>query len=902
MVVSKNSNSQRIVESLLENQQLNNKNRVKNEKRKLKNGNHEQNKNKNNPKNNLTVQTQTKGYLYNEFVTATPDYLSAQTYQLQQQGPQNQNQVMNYEIINNSSPIQTDYYSIYNQLASNTLLSNVLSYNPIQINPYYSLINNVSTTSPVYSAYSDIEHSTYPMYSPNYYSYPLSAPISYENYITPYNLGMFESPVKTKKSSKKKHTKKQALKDYLNHEQQVIDQLHKNIKENKMNKISGKKKIIKDKKELNKKNRKIASKKNLMVNTNSKYEIKPIFNREQIINNYNVRKDESNNESKAIFNTINVFPKYTKPEKKSSSQKEPSQQNVKPGISRNAPSGSVNEKSPTKSTNIESLLNNELTLSFLNNVYNGFNWKSNVTNSKTNKNINFLTKGNTNKSNEVTSWRDSQTPGKKYSIATLLSMANCPVENGNIATNRRVNRKELYEYWSKMSKKTMLENSKNESEKSISSSELYIHRMVQNKAISKNNGKFKQLNKKLSKKSNGVFNEKESYDLISEPSNHPLAKLNYLNITNNINSNNKNHHPIAAQFNEYYNHQQNMKVPKTNHVNPMIGRQARDTVEDHTQSFLNSNEDPYKLYEYLLKLNLESSKKTTSSSKNFASADMLKPNYTSSTSNQQPNEKQFDSIATFTSPTSYSIPAAVSNEVNPQYSFNYTNPSPFNNKFPLYYSQTMNYFNTENESESLSQNNDNNKKEKGKKGQSKNSKGQTERNDNTFIQQFWNNVNNQNSILTVLPQSYSNTSLLSLASTASSSISEMDFSNVRTHYDFIMPKALPKKLKKSKEGKELKSNNQKEKSTLSQVQDINESDSTSEPDYSLISLMYNSNKNINQSSINEKLSNNKLKSVNKNNQENTSNSSLVGYMFDSNDNINNTKEQSNTSLVGYMFD
>jgi len=900
MVVSKNSNSQRIVESLLENQQLNNKNRIKNEKRKSKNGKHEQNENKNNQKNDLTVQTNKKGYLYDEFVTATPDYLSTQTYQLQQQEPQNQNQVMNYEITNNTSPIQTDYYSIYNQLASNTLLSNVLSYNPIQVNPYYSLINNVSTTSPVYSAYSDVERSAYPMYSPNYYSYPLSAPISYNNYIMPYNLGMFESPVKTKKSSKKKHTKKQALKDYLNHEQQVIDQLHKNIKENKMNKISGKKKIIKDKKELNKKNRKIASK-NLKINTNSSYRVQPIFNREQIINNNNVRKDESNNESKAIFNTINVFPKYTKPEKKSSSQKEPSQQSIKPRISRNAPSGRIDEKSPTKSTNIESLLNNELTLTFLNNVYNGFNWKSKITNSKTNKNINFLTKGNTDKSNEVTSWKDSQTPGKKYSIATLLSMANCPVENGNIAKDRRVNRKELYEYWSKMAKKTMLENGKNESEKSLSSSELYIHRTVQNKAISKNNGKLKQLNKKLSKKSNVVSNEKEVDDLISEPSNHPLAKLNYLNITNNINSNNKNHHPIAVQFNEYYNHQQKMTVQKNNHVNSMIGRQAIDTVENHTQSFLNSD-DPNKLYEYLLNLNFESSKKATSSSKNFASADMLKPNYSASTLNRQPNEKQFESIATFTSPTSYSIPAAVPNEVNPQYSFNYSNPSPFNNKFPLFYSQTMNYFNNENRSESLAQNNDDNKNEKVKKSQSKKSKDQNEGIENTFAKQFWNNVNNQNSILTVLPQSYSNTSLLSLASTASSSISEMDFSNVRTHYDFIIPKALPKKSKKNKEGKESKPNNQKGKSTLSQVQDINESDSTSKPDYSLISLMYNNNKNFNQPYINKKLSNNQLKSVNKNSQENTSNSSLVGYMFDSNDNINNTKEQSNTSLVGYMFD
>jgi len=590
---------------------------------------------------------------------------------------------------------------------------------------------------------------------------------------------------------------------------------------------------------------------------------------------------------------------------------------MKPQMIKNVQSDYSFDKLPKKNTNIEFLLNNELILSFLNNVYNGFNWTSKLTNSKTNKNIGFLTKNND--STEVYSWKDSQTPGQKYSIASLLSMANNPMKSGSIATERRVARKELYEYWSKMARKSMLENGKNESEKApTTKNESYIHRMIQNKAISKSNDKMKQLNKMLNKKSSSVNNEKEpTTDLFTISSNHPLSKLNYLNVNININSNNKNNHPIAARFNEYYNRQQNMTVPKNNHGKSLIGRNViemnndndnsmyKESTESQTQQLLN-NDDPNKLYEYLLNLNFESSKKTTSSSKNFASADMLKPNYSSSQLNQQPNDNQYERIPTFTSPTLNSIPAPVSNEVNPQYSFNYSNPSPFNYKFPLLYPQTMNYFNITNSTENETNDSDTSSKKnkKGKKGKSsKNDKEQKEEYSNKMplTQQYWNNINNNNSILTALPQSFSNASLLSVASTASSSIQEMDFSNVRAHYDFIIPKALPKKANKSKENKKHKdkSNVQKGKSTLSQVQNLNENDNVSEPDYSLINLIYNSDYNLNQP-YNEKLSNYPLESVNKNGNNETSNTSLVGYMFNSNDSISKS-EHSNTSLVGYMF-
>jgi len=454
---------------------------------------------------------------------------------------------MNTSIIN-SSPIQTDYYSIYNQLATNTLLNNVFNYNPIQINPYYSLVNN---PSPVYSTYSDVEHSVTPMYSPNYYSYPLSPPISYNGYTMPNNLGMVESPVKTKKPSKKKNSKKQALKDHLNHEQQIIAQLHKNINENKLNKIVGKKKSNKDQKEIKRKNRKIASK-NLKINTRPTQRVQSIFNREQIINNSNVKKVQMNNESSPIFNTVNVFPKYTKLEKKSTTQKEPSQQSIVPRISRNGPSGHLYDKLPKKNNDIEFILNNELVLTFLNNVYNGYKWSSKLTNSKTNRNISFLTKSNNDDSHEITSWKDSQTPGQKYSVASLLAMANSPIESGSIATERRVNRKDLYNYWAKMARKSMLENGKNESENSPIEGESYIQQKIQNTFISKSNDKFKQSNT-LTNKSIGSSNEKETMDSFSASSNHPLDKLSYLNSDTNITSNNKNNHPIAAKFITLYN-------------------------------------------------------------------------------------------------------------------------------------------------------------------------------------------------------------------------------------------------------------------------------------------------------------------------------------------------------------
>ena len=849
MVLSKNSDGQRIVERLLDENHFKNKNKVKYEKIKSKNGKKGQKGQKeklNNPRNPLSLQINKISNQYDEFVSATPDYLSTQTYQQEQL----QNPVLNSTIIN-STPIQTDYYSIYNQLASNTLLSNVFNYNPIQINPYYSLI---SDPSPVYSTYSDVERSASPMYSPNYYSYPLSAPISYNGYTMPNNLGMAESPVKTKKLYKKKNSKKQALKDHLNHEQQIIAQLHKNINENKLNKIVGKKKSNKDQKEINRKNRKIASK-NLKINTRPTQRVQSVFNREQIINNSIVKKAETRKENNPLFNSVNVFPKYTKQERKSSIQKGPSQQSIIPGISRNGPSGHLFDKSTKENSNIEFILINELVLTFLNNVYNGYNWSSKLTNSKTNRNISFLTKNNNDDSHEIISWKDGQTPGQKYSIASLLAMANSPIGSGSIATERRVNRKELYNYWAKMARKSMLENSKNESEKSPKEDESYIQRMIQNKFISKNNNKFNQVNKPLTKKTIGFSNEKETMDSFSTPSNHPLDKLSYLNGDTNINSNNKNNHPIAAKFIEYYNHQQNMIVP-SNQVQSMIGRNIMELNKDNSEPIekLLNSKDPNKLYDYLLNLNIESSKKTTSSSKNFTSADMLKPNYSSSSLNQQPNEHQYKSIATFTSPILYSIPVNISYDINPQYSINYSNTS-------LYHSST------ENESDK------NNKK--GKKTKSSNiRKGQSE--------EISNNEIYKNS---VLPQSFSNASLLSVASTASSSIPEMDFSNVRTHYDFIMPKALPKKSKELK-SKEPKSNNQKGKSTLSQVQDINENDN-SEPDYSLIDFMYNNNNNNN-----EKLSN-------KNGQDQTSNTSLVGYMFDSSSNLN--KDHSNTSLVGYLF-
>jgi len=296
MVISKNSKSHRLVESLIKDEQLINKSN-KIEKNKNKNGK----KNKKNigkskeTKKDLSVQTQQNSNEYHEFISATPDYLSTQTYQQQD---------LYNGMNNNASPLQTDYYSIYNQLAGNTLLSNVLNYNGyMNPNSYFSPVNNIS---PVYSAYSDIEHNSYPMYSPNIYSYPLSAPLNYSGYVMPYSFG-YNEPIKVKKS-KKKGVKKQALKDYRNHEQQLIDQFHKNISENKANKIVGKKKINKDQKE-NKKNRRISSK-NLKIYTNATPKFKPVFDRTQLIQN--------NSGVQPVFNPSNVLPTYTKSKKKES--------------------------------------------------------------------------------------------------------------------------------------------------------------------------------------------------------------------------------------------------------------------------------------------------------------------------------------------------------------------------------------------------------------------------------------------------------------------------------------------------------------------------------------------------------------------------------------------------------
>ncbi|ORX87692.1 hypothetical protein BCR32DRAFT_274303 [Anaeromyces robustus] len=925
MVVSKSDKTQRIVESLINNQQLTNKN-VKLEKNKNKGG--KKNKKEKTKKevvnndlyveiqNNEVEQQQQQQYqqqeqeqeqeqqqqLYDEFITATPDYLSYQNnqqLQLQQQ-QQFQNQFYNDGISNNSSPIQTDYYSIYNQLATNTLLSNVLGYNG-----YSQPMSSYYSPSPVYSTYSDVERSAIPMYSPNIYSYPLSAPINYNGYVIPYNLGMdmYDVSPTTKKSSnrrkKNKNTKKQALKDYLNHEQQVIAQFHKNIKENKFNKIAGKKKNNKDQKEIKKK-RRLASK-NLKINTKSQQKVIPIFDHNQIIKNRTRNKenyDGNNNNNQSIYNTGDAFPKYTKPVKKSSSnynKKEPElQQQIQPSMSRNAPSGYSFDALPKRNTNIEFLLNNELILSFLNNVYNGFNWTSKLTNSKTNKNIGFLTKDN--KSNEVISWKNSQTPGDKYSVASLLSMANSPVESGSIAKERRINRKELYEYWSNMARKSSITANNTTTTTNTNDNnklDTMFLRMVQNKTISKSNDKLKQLNKKLlNKKSNSIIYEKEfiTHELLpsSSSSNHPLNNLNYLitNINNN-DTNNKNNHPIAAKFNEFYDHQQNMTIEKNNHGKITMGKKTVNdndnnnisTTKNQAEELLNSNKDPNELFDYLLNLNMESSKKTTSTTKNFASADMLKPT-------QQSNENHYENIPTFTSPTLYSIPATVPNEVNPQYTFN-------SNKLPMYIPQNLNYYNAS--PYTVTNNNDNEEEissgKNGKKGNKKN--------------------NNTKTLLTVLPQSLSNNSLLSVtsASSASSSIPEMDFSNVRQHYDFIIPKALPKKSKKSKD-KKTKENNptnsNNKKSALSQVQVLsdndNNNDDTVSPDYSLINLMFNSDEKINQTTQNnnEKLSDKKLESVDKKDKDKSSNTSLVGYMFNSESNIRK-EELSNTSLVGYMF-
>jgi len=898
MVVTKNSKSHRLVESLIQDEQLYNKsNKV--EKSKNRNGK----KNKKNvgrpkeAKKNLTVeteQTEQNTNEYHEFISATPDYLSTQTYQQQDL----------YNGMNNASPIQTDYYSIYNQLAGNTLLSNVLNYNGY-MNPYYSPVSNFS---PVYSTYSDIEHNSYPMYSPNLYSYPLSAPINYGGYPMSYPIEQDE-PVKVKKS-KKKGVKKQALKDYRNREQQLIAQFHKNINENKANKIVGKKKYNKDQKE-NKKNRKIASK-NLKILTNSSQKVKPLFDRNQLIQN--------NNETKPVFKTSNVIPTNTKPDKKTSrNQREPELQSMQPGMIKNAPSGYSFDALPKRNVDIEFLLNNELILSFLNNVYNGFNWSSKLTNSKTNQNIGFLTKDNNNNTSEVISWKDSQTPGRKYSIASLISMTNNPIGNNSIATERRMSRKDLYEYWSNMARKSSITENKNDDDKnSTKQTDSFINRMIQSIADNKKNEKLRKLNKIISKNSrNNAVSDKEYNNSISSVTNHPLDRLNYLNMNMSIDPKNNNQHPIAAKFNEYYNHQQSMTIPKHNHGKQTEGRKKNksknkdndskpvESTESQAEKLLNS-EDPNELYEYLLNLNIESSKKATP--KNFTSADMLRPT-------SQPNSANYESIATFTSPTLYSIPAPVPHEVNPEYNFNSSNTSPYRYSFSLYTPQTMNYglnvpYLTSGNTletiynEDLIQSAQSSSEKKGKKGKKdkKGNKDQQTGYENSYI--------NNNSLLTVLPQCLSNNSLISLTSTASSSIQEMDFSNVRDHYDFIsMPKAISKKSKskKSKKGKQSKdSNNQIGKSTLSQVHDFNNSENESgenniEPAYSLIDIMFNSENNLNQTINNKKLSNESGASVKKNKEG--SNTSLVGYMFsDDNNNFKKSKyEHSNTSLVGYMF-
>ncbi|ORX46662.1 hypothetical protein BCR36DRAFT_356751 [Piromyces finnis] len=823
MVVSKNSHSQRIVENLFNDQQLNNKNGKEKLEKSSKPKNVKKNKKEklNEVKKGLSLQTQYDSNQYDEFLSATPDYLSAQTYEQQQKHQQQQQQSLFYNngMSPNGSQIQTDYYSIYNQLANNTLLENVLNYNGYsspqqQMNSYYSPVSNVS---PVYSAYSDFGRSPYVMYSPNVYSYPLSAPIDYNGYTMPYDLGL-DQPIKNAKKSKKKSVKKQAIRDYKNHEQQVIDQFHKNMNENKPNKIAGKKKINKDQKEI-KKNRKIAPK-NLKINTNSSKKVKPIFDRAQIISKNTTKPKKEEQQQQPIFNTSNVFPTYEKPQKKKSATKntitkkantkEPELQSMKPGLSKNTSTGYSFDNLPKRNSIIENVLNNELILSLLNNVYNGFTWTSKLTNSKTNRNISFLTKTNTDDSYELVSWKDSQTPGQKYSIASLLSTTNNPCPSGSIASERRINRKELFDYWSNMARNSMAEANR-DSEKQVNQVDSFIHRMVQNRTISKNNDKLKHLNKLINKKSQSVVSEKETIDLFSGSTHHPIAKLNYLNVNISFNSDNANHHPLAVRFNKYYNSQQNMTVPSHNHGKPVNGRNVQDDKLQSnysTEKTLN-NDNPNQLYEYLLNMKIESNKKTTET-KEFASADMLRPT-------SQPNSTNYESIATFTSPTVFSIPATVNNEVNPHYNFSSSN----NYKFPFYYSPTMNIVDFTPYSTG---------------------------NNNTFRNQeeFFDPSMNNNSLLTVLPQSFSNNSLLSLESVASS-IHEMDFSNVRTHYDFMsVPKALPKKSKnkKSKKDQKPKETGYRGKSNLYQVQDINTigNDNTFEPDYSLVDIMFNNSK------------------------------------------------------------
>jgi len=102
MVVSKNSKSHRLVESLIKDEQIINKSN-KIDKNKNKNGKKNR-KTVGKPKEtrkNLSVETQQNPNEYHEFISATPDYLSTQTYQHQDL----------YNGMNNSaSPLQTDYY------------------------------------------------------------------------------------------------------------------------------------------------------------------------------------------------------------------------------------------------------------------------------------------------------------------------------------------------------------------------------------------------------------------------------------------------------------------------------------------------------------------------------------------------------------------------------------------------------------------------------------------------------------------------------------------------------------------------------------------------------------------------------------------------------------------------
>jgi len=490
MVVSRHTKSQRIVDSLLNDQQINNKvNTVEKNNNKPKNGKKNKKEKAKTAKKALTVQTQNNSNQIDEFITATPDYLSAQTYEiqkqqqlhqqqyLQQQQQQKQQQPLSpiYNDLLNVSPIPTDYYSIYNQLASNTLLDNVLNYHGQLVNAYYSPVSNAS---PIYSAYSDFERSPYPLYSPNLYSYPLSAPVNFTGYVLPYEFGLDEQPVKPKKSNKK-NVKKQAIRDHQNHEQQVIDQFHKNISENKPNKIAGKKKMNKNQKEI-RRHKRVASK-NLNVNTGSPNKAHAYENAQVITKN---TIPSAKSEYRPLFNMNNVFPSYSKPENKANTKKastnnmkEPDLQYMRPGVSRNTPSqGNVYAK-PEKNTNLEKVLDNELTLSFLNNVYNGFTWESTLLNSTTNHNISFITRRNPDHSNEITAWKDSQTPGQKYSIASLLAMTYSPYPSGSLITERRSNRKELYDYWSKMARRSMMESAKNGA-KPVNHADDFIHRVT----------------------------------------------------------------------------------------------------------------------------------------------------------------------------------------------------------------------------------------------------------------------------------------------------------------------------------------------------------------------------------------------------------------------------------------